>query len=107
MVKYLLLYRGGSGMAPTEEERAVVTAEWDNWFGRLGDDLVDGGDQIGASRVVDANGNRDSAGEANAPVSGYSIIAAGDLDTAVKIASMSPVAAVGGIVEVHEVVATM
>ena len=36
MANYVLVYKGGSGMAQTEAEQAAVMAAWGKWFGELG-----------------------------------------------------------------------
>jgi hypothetical protein len=74
MSKHVLLYFGGSAPAGPEEG-AKSMAAWNNWFGRVGDQLVDAGNQFGSS----------SAAGADAPASGangYTIVSADSLDEA-------------------------
>jgi hypothetical protein len=102
MANYLLAY---SGTTPPESEEgmASVMEAWGAWFGALGTAVVDGGAPTGEARTI--NGSSVSHGAGNHPLSGYSIIAAGSLDEAVKFAQGCPVLADGGTVNVYETVA--
>lgn len=96
MSKYVLVYRGGA-MAETEEAQKAAMAAWGTWFGSLGDAIVDGGAPFGASGAVGGGG-------AQTGLSGYSILQAPDLGTAVKMAGGCPIVADGGSVDVYETV---
>ena len=56
MANFVLVYKGGGGMAATEAERQAVMAEWGQWFGALGQAIVDGGNPFGNSSSVAADG---------------------------------------------------
>jgi hypothetical protein len=99
MAKYLFVYHGGK-MAETEAEQQEVMAAWGQWFGSLGSAVVDGGNPVGPSRTVGADGVSDNGG-AN-PASGYSLIDASSIDDAIEKAKGCPVIANGGSVEVAE-----
>jgi hypothetical protein len=101
MAKYLFVYHGGK-MAETEEEQQATMAAWGQWFGQLGDAIVDPGNPLAASATVDDNGA--SAGGGANPASGYSLINAGSLDEATEKAKGCPVIASGGSVEVAETI---
>lgn len=103
MPKYILAYHGGGGMSDDPAEVERLMAEWGAWFGALGDGVVDGGNPVGAARTVAADGTVSDGGGAN-PLTGYSIIAAADMDAAVAHASGCPVLAAGGSVEVAEAI---
>lgn len=104
MANFLLIYHGG--MRPsTPEESERIMADWTGWFGRLGAALVDGGNPTGGVRTI-STGGAVSDGSTHAP-SGYSILAAADLDAAVALAKGCPVLAGGGTVEVAEVIPAM
>ncbi len=100
MPKYLLGYHGGS-MPETPAESEKVMAAWNSWIGGLGSKMVDAGNPIGAARIIAANGKVSDGGGAN-PLTGYSVIEAGSLDEAVKLASTCPQLASGGSVQVAE-----
>ena len=100
MATYVLVYKGGGGMAPTEEQRQAIMARWGEWFGALGDSLVDGGNPFGPSRAIASDGSI-TEGTASA-LTGYSILKAESLDEASEKAKGCPVLADGGSVEVYE-----
>ena len=96
MGKYVLVYQGGA-MAETEEAQQAAMAAWGAWFGSLGGAVVDGGAPFGASTAV-------GGGAARAGLTGYSILAADDLDAAAKLAEGCPILNDGGTVEVYETI---
>jgi hypothetical protein len=102
MPKYVFAYHGG-GMTTDPEAQAAVMQAWGAWFGSLGSDLVDGGNPTGASKTVVADGSTSDGGGAN-PISGYSLVNATDLDSAVSLAKGCPILAAGGTVEVAEAI---
>ena len=104
MANFLLVYHGG-GMPETPEEGAKVTQAWTNWFGALGDAVVDGGNPVSAVKTIAPDGSI-SDGGVN-PSTGYSVLKADSLDAAVTLAKGCPIIAGGGSVEVAETFATM
>ena len=105
MAKFVLAYRGGGGMAATDEERAKIMAAWGQWMGQLGPALTDGGNPFAASATIAANGSVASGGSAG--ITGYSILSADNLDAAVASAKGCPVLAAGGSVDVYEAINVM
>ncbi|MGI9603769.1 MAG: hypothetical protein ACR2QE_17935 [Acidimicrobiales bacterium] len=103
MPKYVLAYHGGGGMPETEAEQAELMKTWGAWFGDLGEALVDGGNPISSAVTIASDGSTSAGGGAN-PLTGYSLINAGDIDAAVKLASGCPVLAGGGQIEVAEAI---
>jgi hypothetical protein len=99
MTSYVLLYKGG-GVPATEEEQQQVMAAWNDWFGQVGQAMVDGGNPFGPSRSVAPDGMVSD----NAPsgMTGYSIVKADSLDAATELAKTCPIIASGGAVEVYE-----
>lgn len=100
MTKYLLGYHGG-GMPASPEENERVMKAWNDWIGILGAKMVDAGNPISVAKVISAGGKVSDGGGAN-PLTGYSVIEAGSLDEAVKLASSCPQLMSGGSVEVAE-----
>lgn len=92
MAKYMYIYHGG-GMPETPEEGAKVMAAWEAWYGKLGANLVDGGGPVGQSHTVSANSVVDNGGPN--PVSGYTVVDAPDLESALKWAAECPMVADG------------
>jgi hypothetical protein len=103
MSNYLLLYHGGS-MPETPEDGVKVMQAWTDWFGVLGDALVDGGNPSSQSRTISTGGG--VSDDATSP-SGYSIIKADSLDAAVELAKGCPVLHGGASVQVVETFAVM
>ena len=98
MANFLLTFHGGS-MPETKEEQDQVMTAWTNWFGTLGDALVDGGNPISQAKAISPDG---SVMDATSAPSGYSILKADDLDAAVALAKGCPVLAGGASVLVSE-----
>jgi hypothetical protein len=103
MANYLLLFHGGS-MPDNPEEAERVMKAWTDWFGVLGDALVDDGNPASTSKTIAADGSVSQ--DATGP-SGYSIIKADTLDAAVALAKGCPVLHGGASVQVVETVAIM
>ena len=98
MANFLLTFHGGS-MPETKEEQDQVMTAWTNWFGTLGDALVDGGNPISQAKAISPDG---SLMDATSAPSGYSILKADSLDAAVALAKGCPVLAGGASVLVSE-----
>jgi hypothetical protein len=99
MGKYVYVYKGGAGMAQSEEERNALMQAWGAWLGGLGSSLVDAGNPFGPSAAVNADG---SNGAATSGLSGYSIVEAGSIDEAVAKSRTCPVFQGGGSLDVYE-----
>ena len=100
MPKYLYVYHGGSTPQSKEEGEKVMKA-WMDWFGGLGKSVVEGGNPVGMSKTVGANGVKNDGG-AN-PASGWSVIEATDFDDATNKAKGCPLLSDSGSVEVAEI----
>ncbi|MDL2341899.1 MAG: hypothetical protein QFB87_02380 [Patescibacteria group bacterium] len=103
MTNYLLLYHGG-GMPSSDEEKDRIMQAWGVWMEQVGENLVDAGNPTGLVRHVDSEGVSDFAG---ARVTGYSIVKANNMDEAIRCASMVPLVADGGSVDVYETIDAM
>ncbi len=100
MSNYLFAYRGGGGMAETDEAREAAMAAWGSWFGELGQAVVDPGNPFGPSTSI-------GDGAPATALTGYSVIACDSLDAASELAKSCPVLANGGSVDVYETIAVM
>jgi len=98
MTKYLFIYHGGKNPSKPADVKKVMDA-WGTWFGTMGTAVVDGGNPVGKSSTVKADGSIASDGGPN-PASGYSLIEAKDLADAHRKARGCPILASGGSVEV-------
>ena len=106
MANYVLVYKGGGGMAPTPAEQEKIMADWGAWFGALGPALVDGGNPFsGKASSIAANGTVTDG--ASSGLTGYSILKADDLQAATTLAKGCPLLASGGTMEVHETLQVM
>ncbi len=102
MAKYLFVYHGGKH-PETQEEVAEVMDTWGQWFGSMGNAVVDGGNPVGMSSTVQSDGSVVDNGGAN-PASGYSLVESSDLDDALAKAKGCPILSAGGSVEVAEAI---
>jgi hypothetical protein len=100
MAKFVLAYTGGGTMGDSPEEQQKIMEAWMNWFGSLGEAVVDGGSPFGPSSTITSDGSVREGGAA--ALTGYSIIAADSLSDAADKAKGCPVLAGGGGVEVYE-----
>ena len=103
MANYLLVYHGGS-MPETQDAQAQVMQAWTDWFGTLGEALVDGGNPVSQVKRIGADG---SVGDTTSGPTGYSVIKADSLDQAVTLAKGCPVLEGGASIEVAETFAVM
>jgi len=100
MAKYVLVYTGGGGMAPSPEEQDKIMEAWMSWFGSLGEAVVDVGNPFaGPSCTVTASTMTEGGA---AELGGYSIITAEDIADAAAKAKGCPVLLAGGGVEIYE-----
>jgi hypothetical protein len=86
MKNYVYIYHNGgsTGDKPMDE----VLKDWGKWFKELGDKLVDGGNPFNdGAKAVTKSGVDAVKGD---PASGYSIVKAGSMDDAVKLAKGCP-----------------
>jgi hypothetical protein len=104
MSNFLLVYHGGSRPEDPADQAKVMTA-WTEWFGKLGSALVDGGNPASQTRQIAADGAVTTL-NGGAPT-GYSIIKAADMDSAVALAKGCPVLAGGASLQVSEIMDAM
>jgi len=93
MAKYVFSFRVPSDYAPGAE----TAAEWQAWFGGLGSALVDVG------HAVTDYASLGEVGGSGSRMVGYSVVSAGDMDSALALAKDCPALRVGGGVEVGPV----
>ena len=104
MPQYLFVYHGGH--APTEHAEVEATmAAWGAWFQGMGDAVDIPGNPVGQSYIVGADGVADNGGVN--PASGYTVIKADSIETAIEMAEGCPMVADGSgsveVAEVHEI----
>jgi hypothetical protein len=104
MTKYLFIYHGGD-QPKSKEDGDRVMAAWGEWIGQVGKAMVDVGNPTGGNRTVAADGSVSNGG-AN-PTTGYSILEAPDMDSALNAARMCPQLKANGSVEIAEIMPVM
>lgn len=108
MAKFMFVYRNSSdelSKQPSPEEMQQAMARWGEWFQKVGDAIIDGGDgllPIGKQVASDATVTDGPFIKAKELVGGYSIVQADTIDQACEIAKGCPVLATGGSVEVRQ-----
>jgi hypothetical protein len=100
MAKYLFVYHGGTKASNPADVKKAMDA-WGQWFGSMGAAVIDGGNPVGKSSTVRADGSLAGDGGAN-PASGYSLIEAPSLDEAHKKAKGCPILTAGGSIEIAQ-----
>jgi len=78
-------------------------AKWGHWFGELGSAVVDGGAATGTAKTAGPGGSVRDGGSRG--LTGYSLVSADSLDSAVELAKGCPVLEIGGTVDVYEAIA--
>ncbi len=105
-MRYVLVFYGG-GMPDTPAEQARVMKQWGSWYAKLGSAVIDGGLPFsGAVSKVRPDGSS-SNGPIGQRASGYTIVEAGSLDKATKMAKSCPILKSGGSIAVYETAAAM
>jgi hypothetical protein len=101
MPAFLVTYHGG-GMPEGEEARQQAMADFGAWVGKVGGALTDPGAPLGPAVTVSADSVR--PGDADGHVSGYSVLQADDMDSAVTLVRDHPFVTRGGSLQVTEAV---
>lgn len=101
MPAFLVTYHGG-GMPAGEQARQQAMADFGAWVGKVGEALTDPGAPLGPAMTVSAGGVR--PGDADGHVSGYSVLQANDMDSAVALVRDHPFVTRGGSLQVTEAV---
>ena len=101
MARFIIAYRGGAKRPTTKEEQEQYMKNWQSWMSGLGDAILNPpGTPLGKSKLVSSNGT-EQAGE-NA-LEGYLLVKAEDMNAALEIAKSDPYIALGGTIEVAEI----
>ena len=100
MAKFLFVYHGGKHASNPADVKKAMDA-WGAWFGSMGTAVIDGGNPVGKSTTLKADGSIVEDGGPN-PASGYSLIEAKDFNDACKKARGCPLLASGGSIEIAQ-----
>jgi hypothetical protein len=106
MSNYILLYTGG-GMAANESERKKITDEWNAWYKKLDKAVVDQGNPFSPTAKYISGDGKVYDGPVGSMVTGYSIIKAMSLDSAIQLAKSCPALKSGAKISVYETINAM
>ena len=101
-----LLITSGSVMPETEKEQGAIMKAWGDWFGMLGEHLVDGPNPIKPMVKTIMNDGTVKDGPDGAMTTGYLIIKADSFDHALELAMGRPTLD-GGDISVYEIMSGM
>jgi len=93
MPKYVIAYLGGRQLQ-SPSERAAHMAKWKSWVEELGAAVVNPGTPVGQGKLVTREGVSERGPNC---MTGFSIVSADDLHSAVKIAQRCPFLDIGTI----------
>ena len=99
MPNYVLAFHGGK-YPETPEEGAGIMARWEAWMGSLGDALVNPGNPLAHAKTLSSDGVTDGGG--SNPLTGFSVVAADDMEAALAMARGCPHLEFDGTIEVAE-----
>lgn len=113
MTNFLLVFRNDYKNQPapsSPEEMQAVMQQWMDWIGGIAaqNKLVDGGNPLGSKGKVVRPNNVITDGpytEIKELIGGYTIVKAASFDEAAELAKDCPILAVGGNVEIRDIVA--
>jgi len=101
MAQYIIVYLGGNPPS-TPEEGKQHFAKYKEWLSSLGDSVVSPANPLKNTSTVNSDGSV-SAGSATS-MSGYTIIEADSIESALEISQVCPFLDIGGSLEVSELV---
>lgn len=101
MPNYIIAYQGGK-KPETPEQGAEQMAKWETWVEELGEAAVNPGTPLMKTRIVSSAGVSDDGGPNS--MSGFSVVQAENMDTALEMAKACPFLETGGTLEVAEMV---
>ena len=108
MTKFVLLFTDGN-TPETEAEEVAVMKAWTDWYTTLANAVVDAGDPFtdSAKRIASTGTGTVTQLHGSTMATGYTIVEAGSLDQAAKMAQGCPILHAGGEVSVYETFAVM
>jgi hypothetical protein len=101
MVNFVLLYTGGR-MPTSDTERKLVTESWNKWYSKLGKAVVEQGNPFTQTAKSITSEGRVIETPICSSATGYSVIKADSLNTALELAKGCPILKDGGEISVYE-----
>lgn len=102
MPQYVLTYHGEMGEMQQGEEFDAMMAAWGQWYGSMGDALIDAGAPFSQHAGVGTDGG--DTDPSATKMTGYTVIKTADLAAAKSIAKACPVLDSGNSVQISECV---
>ncbi len=102
MPKFIYAFHGGKPMPQDPQQLSELMAKWGAWMAGLGTAMINPGAPVGMSKTVSLSGVTADGG-AN-PLSGFTIIQADNMETALKAANGCPILDNEGTIEVAEMI---
>jgi len=99
MSNYIIAYHGGKRPESREAGNAQM-AKWKAWIADMGDAVVNRGSPLGISKIVSSSGVSNDDGTCT--MSGFSVVRADSLDSALDMAKACPFLELGGTLKVAE-----
>ena len=99
MPQYCIIYLGGAEPSSDEEGKQQLSEYW-NWLSSLGDSAVSPANPLKNTSTVNSDGSVTSGGKTS--ISGFTIIEADSMGSALSIAKSCPYLKTGGSLEVSE-----
>ncbi|MEI6462693.1 MAG: hypothetical protein WCO33_03445 [bacterium] len=100
MKNFILIFKGGAGMASNDEERKQEIEKWTHWYTELGSHLVDPGFPFIPKTEKKITKVKVEISKLGA--TGYTIIKFGNMNEAIEFSKSCPVLENGGEVHVYE-----
>ena len=101
MANYVLIFTGG-GMPESEEKQAAVMAAWGAWYAELGEALVNPGNPFAPAAKNIASDGTVSDGPIGTMASGYTVLEADSMESAVSMSKKCPMLQGNGQITVYE-----
>jgi len=101
MAQYIIIYLGGDQPSSPEEGKQHF-AKYKEWLSSLGDSAVSPANPLKNTRTVNPDGTVTTGG--TTLMSGYTIIEASGMETALETAKACPFLDIGGSLEVSELI---
>ncbi len=104
MEKFLYVYFGGMTATTPAAQKKSMDA-WMKWFSDMGKAVVDAGNPTMPGKEVTKAGAKKMT--ITKPITGYTIVQADNIDSAVKMAKMSPIINEGGKISIYPITQVM
>jgi hypothetical protein len=101
MANYVLIFTGG-GMPESEEEQAAVLAAWGAWYAELGEAVANPGNPFSPAAKSIASDGTVTDGPIGTMASGYTVLEADSMESAVGMAKKCPMLQGNGQITVYE-----